>query len=563
MNNQKQLQPSQVLKGRYRIERSLGRGGSGVTYVATDINDSEGTEYVIKHLQPPSTDPVVLQTTRRLFQKEAGILEALGTHSQIPQLYDSFEEEEELYLVQEFIDGHPLTQEFSDEQHFSEQQTFQLLQDVLKVLNYVHSQGVIHRDVKPDNLIRRKQDDQLVLIDFGSIKAIQTRALTAQGNPTATVSIGTSGYIASEQGQGKPRLNSDIYSLGLVCIQALTGRHPTQIPDDSTTLEKDWRQNVNVSDEFAYVLDQMIRFRPTDRYQSTQEVQETLQQIKEGEFVLPFPAGSTPCATASSPAELSQPPTVATPPLPKKADYTKLIFITGAGAIALVIAALGSWAKLSLSVPAPQPSPSPSAVASSSTLEPLAVPSKPQSNDSLKSRSNPVPPVDRIAPPQQFKAESPSVSSSTDASASNVVPPPDRSSTRLPSVSRPTSPSPSQQPARPTVPRVEPPSPQRSPVILRQTQSEIELPADPALGSGEHPSDINPACKPDLTPHNFFHNCAYSGALEYYGIRGFASLIEYDAEEIVQAGVDAELLPPETIQNKGYVKAIKLFLRNV
>ena len=148
---------------------------------------------------------------------------------------------------------------------WTESQVIALLQDVLNILAFVHQYGVIHRDLKPDNLIRRDSDGKLVLIDFGAVK--QVRTVTAvPGFNNATVAIGTPGYMPREQILGNPQPNSDIYSLGIIAIQALTGLHPTQLPEDPTTRELSWQRQMQVSPGLVAILNKMVRYDYRQRY---------------------------------------------------------------------------------------------------------------------------------------------------------------------------------------------------------------------------------------------------------------------------------------------------------
>jgi serine/threonine-protein kinase len=162
------------------------------------------------------------------------------------------------------------------DKQLDEVEVIQILKDVLQVLEFVHSEGVIHRDIKPDNLIRRKKDRKIVLIDFGAVKAMQdaNTKLTAdeKGESRFTVSIGTPGYMSSEQCAGRPNYSSDIYSLGMVAIKALTGYSPTDLPTDPATGELVWRDKAKVSNGLAMVLTRMVRYHYTQRYQSVREV---------------------------------------------------------------------------------------------------------------------------------------------------------------------------------------------------------------------------------------------------------------------------------------------------
>lgn len=158
-----------LLDQRYQVFQVLGQGGFGHTYLAQDTHRPGNPTCVVKHLKPATSEPDFLQTARRLFNGEAETLEKLGTHDQIPRLLAYFEDNQEFYLVQDFIEGHPLSVELQPGQRWQEDQVIQLLHEVLSILEFVHSNHVIHRDIKPDNLIRRAIDNKLVLVDFGAL----------------------------------------------------------------------------------------------------------------------------------------------------------------------------------------------------------------------------------------------------------------------------------------------------------------------------------------------------------------------------------------------------------
>ncbi len=268
-----------LLDGRYQIVQVLSAGGFGKTYIAEDTRRPGKPNCVVKHLKPASNEPNYLETARRLFTSEAETLERLGNHDRIPRLLAYFEENQEFYLVQEFIVGHSLSVELQPNYHWTESQVIQLLEDVLGILAFVHSYGVIHRDIKPDNLIRRASDGKLVLIDFGAVKQVRSQIATTQNPMSATVAIGTPGYMPSEQGLGRPRPSSDIYSLGIIGIQALTGLHPTQLHEDLTTGEILWQHQVQVSAGLVSVLSKMVRYDYRDRYQSAAEALQAIEQL--------------------------------------------------------------------------------------------------------------------------------------------------------------------------------------------------------------------------------------------------------------------------------------------
>ncbi|MEL6582108.1 MAG: GUN4 domain-containing protein, partial [Cyanobacteria bacterium J06621_12] len=158
----------------------------------------------------------------------------------------------------------------------NEKQTAQLVQDILEVFAFVHKQNVIHRDIKPSNIMRRKQDGKLVLIDFGSVKVLSALVINSQGMTDVTIGVGSPGYMPSEQARGKPKLASDVYAVGIIGIQALTGLAPQQFPEDSSTGEIVWRNLVSVNSELANVLDKMTRDHFSLRYQNASQALEAL-----------------------------------------------------------------------------------------------------------------------------------------------------------------------------------------------------------------------------------------------------------------------------------------------
>ncbi len=268
-----------ILRQRYKIIKELGSGGFGETYLAEwpqDLPVTPKYKCVVKRLTQLSTPE---EDTEERFKKEAATLFKLGKeHPQIPELYDFFEENREFYLVQEFIEGHDLSNEIVSGKPWSEADIIQLLQEILEVLAFVHQNNMIHRDIKPLNLMRRYSDNKLVLIDFGIVKEISNLSLNAQGEISSTISIGTPGYMPSEQREGHPRLCSDIYALGLTAIQALTGLAPQQIPK-SQTIELNWRDHTQVSDGLADFLTKMVQRDFRQRYQNAAEALQALKLV--------------------------------------------------------------------------------------------------------------------------------------------------------------------------------------------------------------------------------------------------------------------------------------------
>ncbi len=276
-----QTNSDKPLGGRYKVIEELGAGGFGQTFLAEDLHLPGHPRCVVKQLKPQTQDPKSLAMARRLFDREAQVIYQLGNHDQIPRLLAHFEDNEEFYLAQELVDGEPLTQELAGGQHWPESQVIALLEDLLQVLAFVHEQQVIHRDIKPPNLIRRHEDGKIVLIDFGAVKQVSTQSInsdTAQTN--LTISIGTQGYMPNEQLAGTPRFSSDVYAVGMLGIQALTGVHPKRLKEDLRTGEINWREHApHVTPELGDILDKMVRYDFRDRYPTAVEALLALQSL--------------------------------------------------------------------------------------------------------------------------------------------------------------------------------------------------------------------------------------------------------------------------------------------
>ncbi|HEY9908439.1 MAG TPA: serine/threonine-protein kinase [Thermosynechococcaceae cyanobacterium] len=277
-----------LLAGRYTIVRLLGSGGFGETYVAEDVQRPGTPLCVVKQLRPASNNPKLFKLARRLFHREAETLEKLGKHPQIPQLLAYFEEEQEFYLVQELVVGHPLSQELSLGRQLPEARVVGLIQELLRILEFVHSQRVIHRDIKPSNIIIRDSDNKPVLIDFGAVKEIHQLAEDWEQSGI-TVGIGTQGYMPNEQCAGNPRFNSDIYAIGITAIQALTGLPPSQLKQDPDSGEILWKHRATVGHALAEVLSRMVRYEFTHRYQSVNEVRAALKELAIAQPTAPTP----------------------------------------------------------------------------------------------------------------------------------------------------------------------------------------------------------------------------------------------------------------------------------
>ena len=272
------LRPGDLLRDRYRVIQVLSRGGWGETYIARDLDRPGVPRCVIKILKPLTEDRTSLDMAEDLFSREAETLGQLGRHQQIPMLLAYFQANGNFYLVQEFIDGLPLDTELTPGLQWSESKVISLLIEVLDILMFVHNQRVIHRDIKPSNLIRRCYDGRLVLIDFGAVKQIRESVVPGQTQAEPlTVSIGTRGYMSIEQLAGRPRLSSDVYALGTICVQALTGIDAESLPRNNDD-EVIWQNLTPVTGPVVEIVDKMVRALHRDRYQSAEEVLEDIKK---------------------------------------------------------------------------------------------------------------------------------------------------------------------------------------------------------------------------------------------------------------------------------------------
>lgn len=259
-----------TLKDRYRPMQLIGQGGFGKTFLAIDEGTADKVRCVVKQLYLQSRNTLVLNKATQLFRQEAQRLTELGEHPQIPSLLAHFEQQKQLYLVQEFIPGKTLEKELQEKGVFNESQIWELLKDLVPVLKFVHDRQVIHRDIKPANIIRRQTDGKLFLIDFGVAKLITDSALFRTGT-----AVGTAEYVAPEQMKGKALPASDLYSLGVTCIYLLTGVSPFDLTDiaNNTWVWRDFLpKGSSVSDRLTKILDKLIKPAVSQRYQSVGDV---------------------------------------------------------------------------------------------------------------------------------------------------------------------------------------------------------------------------------------------------------------------------------------------------
>lgn len=266
----------QLFRERYKIIKVLGRGGFGVTYLAQDTLLPGSPLCVIKQLCPKTQNPMSLERAKVRFRREARILANLGSHSQIPQLLDYFTLNGEFYLVQEFIQGATLAHEVRSRGRQNEVQVKGFLREILPVLGFIHRHRIIHRDIKPPNIIRCRHDGRLVLIDFGAVREFLSDGETGAYQAPMTQFVGTPGFAPPEQLALRPCYSSDIYALGMTCLYLLTCRTPVEFTTDSRTGEIQWERSVSLSPHFTKVLQRMLKPAPEDRYSRVDELERAL-----------------------------------------------------------------------------------------------------------------------------------------------------------------------------------------------------------------------------------------------------------------------------------------------
>jgi len=293
-DRQADIEPGHIVHNRYSIQRVLGQGGFGRTYLARDTHRFDDL-CVLKEFLPLNRSDYVVEKSRGLFEREAKTLYQIN-HPQIPRFLAWFTHNHRLFIVQEYITGQTYSHVLRDRQmkgqRFTEPEVVQWLKDLLTVLSYLHSRGIVHRDISPDNIMLPahtpdNQQPKPVLIDFGLVKQTVSemwKMSPSKGNGSQHSFVGKLGYAPPEQirmGQCFPA--SDLYALGVTAIVLLTGQEPGALMDQAS-LEWNWRSHVHVSDAFAQVLDQLLAEKPKDRYGSAEEVLSTLDAIPPEAF---------------------------------------------------------------------------------------------------------------------------------------------------------------------------------------------------------------------------------------------------------------------------------------
>ncbi|MEG3860936.1 serine/threonine-protein kinase, partial [Microcoleus sp. herbarium12] len=378
-------------------------------FLAEDTQMPSGRRCVVKKLHPVSHHPQIYPLIKERFQREAAILEDLGSHSdRIPTLYAYFEENNDFYLVQELIEGMTLTDTIQSQSSFSESYVKDFLVNFLPILDYVHQKHIIHRDIKPDNIIIRQSDQKPVLIDFGAVKEAIATTMSSSGSPQTSIAIGTRGFMSSEQAAGRPVYSSDLFATGLTAIYLLTGKQPQDIETNNYTGEILWKQYVpQVSPTLAVVLDKAISAHSCDRYATAQEMLQALESKTSQVHQIIRPT------IADIPENIQQPTVISA--APSKLGNIQQTLLLGSFIATAIIA--GFWitkpseqspisnapstpiASTPPIVSSPQPSKSPSSVQESLTA--TKTPVTPKSPNVISAQPSPISSSPTVTPQPQ------------------------------------------------------------------------------------------------------------------------------------------------------------------
>ena len=334
-----------ILQNRYHIIHIIGQGGFGRTYLAEDQRRFNEL-CILKELIAPAMGTSAGGKKEELFEREAAILYQIQ-HPQVPKFREKFAQNEKLFLVQDFVVGktyrHLLNERQSLGTAFTEAEVLHLMRSLLPVLDYIHGQGIIHRDISPDNLILRESDSLPILIDFGVVKELATKSQSS--TPTPVTTVGKLGYAPSEQMQtGRVYPSSDLYAFAVTVIVLLTGREPADLFDEQQ-LSWNWHNWVTVKPEFAQVLQRMLSHKPSDRYQSAADVTQALinldnvgQSAPNLSYLQTIAVGRRPESRSTTPgqpeiSESSQSSSILDHPLT----------LGSIGCIVIILAGFGSW----------------------------------------------------------------------------------------------------------------------------------------------------------------------------------------------------------------------------
>jgi len=272
-----------TLAGRYSLERELGRGGMGIVFLARDV--ALDRPVAIKLLPPAMAAQPAL---RERFLREARTAAKLS-HPNVVPIHAVEEHGDLVFFVMAFVDGETLGQRIRDRGPLTSHNAARMLQEVAWALSYAHGHGVVHRDIKPDNIMIERGTGRAVVMDFG---------IAAAGEAEAGEVLGTAQYVSPEQASGDPvDGRSDIYSLGVVGFVALSGRLPFEAPDTAGLVAMHIAKPAPIlasvaaaaPGRLARIVDRCLAKSPADRFPSGEALADAIGQTTETRHELPVP----------------------------------------------------------------------------------------------------------------------------------------------------------------------------------------------------------------------------------------------------------------------------------
>ncbi|MBD0263751.1 MAG: serine/threonine protein kinase [Tolypothrix sp. Co-bin9] len=342
-----------VLQNRYRIIQILGQGGFGRTYLAEDQRRFNEL-CAIKELIPTATGTGAWEKAQELFAREAAILYQIQ-HPQVPQFRERFEQDQRLFLVQDYVAGKTyralLDERKAAGKTFTEAEVLLLMRSLLPVLEHLHTRGIIHRDISPENIILRESDRLPVLIDFGVVKELATK-LQSLNASTPITTVGKLGYAPSEQMQtGRAYPSSDLYALAVTVLVLLTGKEPQELFDENQ-LTWNWQKLVKVDPRFAQILNRMLSHSPSDRFASVAALTQALQVLAQPNQVNPALSNMETVAVGRRPDPIppvapKRPDPVIPDPPPSNSILDNPLALGAIGCAVIILAGFGSWAVVS------------------------------------------------------------------------------------------------------------------------------------------------------------------------------------------------------------------------
>ncbi|MEM9120873.1 MAG: AAA-like domain-containing protein [Cyanobacteria bacterium P01_F01_bin.56] len=281
-----EAQNRRIIRKRYEVVSKLSSNSPIKAYLVRDLDLAGKPQYIIKHLNSAANNLNLLEHIKDLFHNRLKDFEKIRGHEKIPNLIAFFEEDGEFYIVQDFIEGSNLDAEIAPFQRWEEEKVIDFLIDICEVLGFIHRQGLAHLNLKPSNIRRKEIDKSLTLIDFGILQEIMSLVDLEQGEDLSEDSW-TLDYYPPEEISEWSDEQRDIYALGMIAIQALTGNYPYELNVDRKTREVIWRYSVSnqpmvdIRPEFADVIDKMVSHKISGRHRNIDKILADLHELKK------------------------------------------------------------------------------------------------------------------------------------------------------------------------------------------------------------------------------------------------------------------------------------------